>query len=131
MYEKVDLNGYIGFVYALLFFYCVAIVIYYAEPGFPWHTYGSLVVGYYCSFGILLLVPIDIASCVIDRRAESAAGLQSYNDNISVLSAAYNVFFTMILILGTFILAYEEYYNTDGKLLNVCMSFNDETFHTV
>jgi hypothetical protein len=114
---SVNLVGYIGFVYSLLFFFSVGIVLYYAEPDFPWHTYVTLTMGYYCSFGILLLVPIDIASCVVDRRAQTQVAYIEYQDNINILSQAYNVFFTMILILGTFILVYQEYYNTDGKML--------------
>ena len=115
--ENVNLQAYMGVVYVFLFFWCVGIVIYYAEPGFPWHTYVTLIVGYYISFGILLLVPIDIASCVIDRRGANAYGDAAYHnylDNMSILSSAYNIFFTLILLWGSLVLAYEEYYNTDG-----------------
>lgn len=115
--RSVDLEAYFGVVYFFLFFCCVGIVFYYAEPGFPWHTYVTLIIGYYISFGILLLVPIDIASCVIDRREANLYGdtaFDNYNRNINILSSAYNVLFTLILIWGSFILAYEEYYNTDG-----------------
>ena len=30
------------------------------------------------------------------------------------LSGAYSTFFTIILIFGSFVLVFEEYYNTDG-----------------
>ena len=85
------------------------------QPGFPWHTYITLFIGYYASFAILLLVPIDIASVVVDRRSNTIGSDSNYTDNKNVLSTAYDAFFTIILILGSFVLVFEEYYNTDGK----------------
>ena len=90
---------------------------FYAEPGFPWHSYITLIIGYYCSFGILLLVPIDIAVVVVDRRstASQQTGDSNYAANVHLLSTAYSVFFDLILVFGSFVLVFEEYYNTDGK----------------
>ena len=112
-----SISGYIGTIYFFLVFYSVGIVVYYAEPGFPWHTYITLIIGYYCSFGILLLVPIDIAAVVVDRRSTSSqqTGDSTYSDNVHLLSTAYAVFFDIILIFGSFILVFEEYFNTDGN----------------
>lgn len=109
-------GAYLGTIYFFLIFVCIFIVLYYAEKGsVPWHTYLTLVIGYYASFGILLLVPIDIASCVVDRRSTAIGSYAPYNDNLRVLNAAYDTFFTLILIMGSVVLVLEEYYNTDGK----------------
>ena len=42
-------------------------------------------IGYYSSLAILLIVPIDIASVVIDRRSTTVRYDKDYNDNINVL----------------------------------------------
>ena len=111
----VDIDGYLGFVMFFMFFYAVTIVVYYAEPGFPWHTYCTAVVGYYVSFGILLTVPIDIATVIIDRRSMiTSLDDPIYMNHLTKLSAAYSVFFDIILIMGSVVLVFEEYYNTDG-----------------
>lgn len=125
----VNVGAYIGIVYFVLIFCCIAIVFYYAEPGFPWHTYLTLIIGYYVSFGILFLVPIDIAAVVIDRRSSTNYWDPStsscdfsgtiYASNLNVLNPAYSTFFTTIVIFGSFLLVFEEYYNTNGQFENV------------
>ena len=110
------ISAYLAIILIVLFFATVWIVVFYAEPGFPWHSYITLVLGYFAAFAILLLVPIDIAVVVQDRRSTSIGSDPSYNFDINTLSAAYNTFFTTVLILGSFVLGFEEYYNTDGKL---------------
>ena len=111
----VDINGYLGFVLFFLFFYAVVIVVYYAEPGFPWHTYVTCVIGYYVSFAILLTVPIDIATVIIDRRSQIITlSDPQYLAHVNTISLAYSVFFDIILIMGSVVLVFEEYYNTDG-----------------
>ena len=44
-----------------------------------------LLAGYYSAFAILLLVPIDIASVVINRRSTTNGHDSNYSDNIKVL----------------------------------------------
>ena len=110
-------QAYLGFVFFCLDFVCIYLVYYFAEPGFPWHTYLTLIIGYYAAIGIILLVPIDIASCVIDRRSSAIGNYQPYDNTRFVLSSAYQTFFTIVLIMGSFVLVYEEYYNTDGKVM--------------
>ena len=112
--NQVDITGYLGFMYSILIVLCIVIVVYYAEPGFPWHTYLTLIVGYFVSFGVLLLVPIDIAVVIVDRRSTFSLNDPTYNNHVKTLSAAYSTFFTIILIFGSFVLVFEEYYNTDG-----------------
>eukprot|EP01035_Chromulina_nebulosa_P002873 gene2873-3925_t len=107
-------NPYLGVMFVAIAPLSIYLVLYYAEPGFPWHTYITLFIGYYASFAILLLVPIDIASIIVDRRSDTIGNDSNYTNNNHVLSTAYEAFFTIILILGSFVLVFEEYYNTDG-----------------
>lgn len=111
MLQNAPVAIYIGIVFTALIIYCFGIVFYYAEPGFPWHTYITITIGYFISYAILFLVPVDIASCVIYRRD---ADVDSYENVSSVLYTVYNTLFTTVLIMGSFVLTYEEYYNTDG-----------------
>lgn len=105
---------YPGVIMTLLFFFCIIIIIYYAEPGFPWHSYITLTIGYYAAFGVMLLVPIDIA-CVVKLRTSTTSGVDStYKYTTSTLSSAYATFFDIILVMGSAVLVFEEYYNTDG-----------------
>ena len=115
MANFVDINTYVALIYSSLFFVVIAILYYYAEPGFPWHTYITLTIGYYCAFGILLLVPLDMAVVITDRKSNVSGSDSFYNADVNILATAYNVFFTIVLIMGSVILSFEEYYNTDGK----------------
>ena len=95
----------------------IYLVRYFAEPGFPWHEYITLVMGYYAGFAILLIVPIDIASVVSDRlstETNAEGDSTRYDYDLHTISKCYNVFFTMVLILSNVILVYQEYYVTDG-----------------
>lgn len=59
---------YVYIIFPLLFIGCYIMLAYYAEPNLPYSYYIPLFMGYFFSFGILLLVPIDIAACIYDRR---------------------------------------------------------------
>jgi len=85
----------------------------YAESGFPLITYVTNTIGYFVSFGIILVVPIDIATVIFDRRSIFIGTDQQYNDNIVALQGWYSFFFSTIIVLG-FVLVFEEYFNTDG-----------------
>lgn len=112
--QDIDVDAYLGFVLALLLLISLYVVFYYAEPGFPKITYMTCVVGYYCAFGVLLTVPIDIATVVTDRRTASVSVSGQYTEHTTKLSTLYNFFFTVILLWGNVVLVFEEYYNTDG-----------------
>ena len=112
--DPVRVNAYFGVIFSFLFFISCGIVYYYAEKDFPKVTYVTLSLGYYCSFGILLLVPIDVASCIIDRRSTDPSYITIYNTHVNKISMSYNIFFTIILLMNSFVLVFEEYINTDG-----------------
>ncbi len=75
------LSAYMGVFFALLLPLCAIIVYVYAEPGFPWHSYITLTIGYYAAFAILIMVPIDIAIVIQDRKSD-AVGKMSLQSNI-------------------------------------------------
>ena len=54
----------------------------------------------------------------MDRRSTFPSNDPTYNNHVKTLSAAYSTFFTIILIFGSFVLVFEEYYNTDGEYLS-------------
>lgn len=111
-----DIVAYLSTLLTFLFGVSVLIVFRFAENGFPWHTYISLSIGYFVGFGIIVLVPIDIATVVFDRKSTftDAEGDPTYTANREEVGTAYAVFFNTILIFGSFVLVFEEYYNTDG-----------------
>jgi hypothetical protein len=119
--EQLGVTVYLAVMMGLLIPTVIFIVVYYAEPGFPWHTYLTVFLGYYASFAILLLVPIDIAAVVFDRLNTETDSL-AYAADRDLLSLWYNIFFTMLLILGSFVMVFEEYYNSDGETIYICVS---------
>ena len=131
-----DVDSYLGTILTFLLFFSVFVVLYYAETGFPWHSYITLTTGYFCSFGILLVIPIDIANAIVSRRTDlsQAESDQQYNDCNSKFVDIYNTFFTVILIFGSVVLVFEEYYNTDGyytifsKIKNSLYRMSYDTF---
>lgn len=129
MSDSVNIAAYIGVIYPMLLLVSFGLVFIYAEQGFPWHSYFTLTVGYFASFGILFLVPIDIASIVIARRSTSDVASSGYNDYRDTISPAYSTFFSLVLIFGSVILVFEEYYNTDGNAhALVCMRILPDDF---
>ncbi len=106
---------YIVFIYGILLYSSIQIIVFYAEPSFPKLTKISLVIGYICGFGILLLVPLDISTIIYDRFISSQSNDTSlYKEDVALLTVLYNMFFFTILILNSIILAYQAYYDTDG-----------------
>ena len=115
MAQDDSLVAYISFILVILFPICVFIVFFYAEPEFPWHTYATSILGFYAAFGIMLMIPIDIAVVVTDRTSTSTGHDSGYDYDVNTLAAVYNTFFTIVLVLGSAVLVFEEYFNTDGN----------------
>lgn len=114
-----SLAAYVAFILVILCPVCVFIVFFYAEPGFPWHSYITLIMGFYAAFGILLMIPIDIAVVISDRSSTSTGHDTDYDYHVNTLSDVYNTFFTVVLVMGSVVLVFEEYYNTDGRLMSI------------
>ena len=109
--NSVNVGAYIGFIFVVTFMCCVYLVFKYAEQGFPKHTYVTCVIGYFCTFALMLIVPIDLAAVIIDRRNNNNS---TYHNDFSQLVGIYNGVFIPILVLSNLVLVFEEYYNTDG-----------------
>ena len=110
-----NLAAYFSTIFTGLLGVCVYMVWHYAEEGFPWVTLISNAIGYFVAFGIILVVPIDMATVIYDRHSTDLEGTDAtYESNIKSLSEAYSFFFGMIVMWGGFVLVFEEYYNTDG-----------------
>lgn len=105
-----------------LFALSIGIVKFFAEPGFPFHTSFTVVICYFCSFGILLTIPPDIATAVVERNRTSS--LDGYYNSIEFFSVFYNTLFVIILVMGSVVLVFQEYYNTDGEFATLTTWFS-------
>ena len=112
-----DIASYEGVIFTSLCVLCVFIVYSYAErgQGFPWHTYLSCTICYFASFGIILLVPIDIATVVQDRQSTISGSDSTYSSNNAQVSKAYSTFFILVIVFAQLVMVFEEYYNCDGN----------------
>jgi hypothetical protein len=108
---EADVTAYISTIFTMTFLACCYLVWKYAEVGFPKQTYITCIYGYFCTFALLLVVPIDLAAVLIDRRNNNET---NYSRNFEDLVGSYNSVFIPILILSNVVLVFEEYYNTDG-----------------
>ncbi len=81
---------YIVFIYGILLYSSIQIIVFYAEPGFPKLTKFSLVIGYICGFGILLLVPLDISTIIYDHFISTQSNDTSvYKEDVALLTVLY------------------------------------------
>ena len=108
-----NLAAYFSTIFTGLFGLCTYMVWRYAETGFPILTYATNTIGYFVSFGIILVVPIDIATVIFDRRSVFTGSDPYYDSNIESLNGWYRTFFATIIVFS-FLLVFEEYFNTDG-----------------
>lgn len=79
---------------------------------FPWHTYITISVQYFCAFSIILLVPLDLAITITGRRSNTEK--LYYDDNFKVIINTYLVLYWTTTILGSMIMVIEEQYNSNG-----------------
>ena len=56
---------------------------------FSWHVYLTCFLAYYCSFGIILLCPLDLAMTMAARREEDSDGVRSRRTLINAYAACY------------------------------------------
>jgi len=118
-YSDPGINA-VGYITCMFFFLSLLIVYIireYANPKlFPWHTYATIFIGYFCSFAVLLLVPLDLALTVTYRNPENP-----YYDNEHFASTQkmivtfFIAFFWPTFILGSLGMVFQEYYNLNGN----------------
>jgi hypothetical protein len=114
--SNLNVDAYLGVIDVILVFCVLWILIYYPARNTPWHTYLTVFICYYASFGILLIVPIDLASTVLSRRSEKADAYTSYRDNIEDLLPQYTTYYVVVTILANFVLVFQENFNVDGYI---------------
>lgn len=80
---------------------------------FKWHTYITISTQYFCSFGIMLLVPIDLVTTITGRKENNK---EYYHKNINIITETYLTLYWLTLILSNIILIVQEEYNFSGFL---------------
>ena len=76
--------------------------------------YPFVFVQYFCAFGIILLVPLDLSMTIIARRSQDDE--KYYNDNVRTVIDMYLSLYWPTLVLSNIVLPIQEQYNCDGKL---------------
>jgi len=113
--DTVNVEAYVGFVTPLVAIVVFLILFIYAEAGTPLHTYISVFMTYFSAFSLLLLVPIDIGSVVVNRRSTTDGNDDdTYNSDIDSLRPQYTTYYVIMTVLCNSVLLFQEYYNTDG-----------------
>ncbi len=120
MVGNINVDAYLATFFVVLFPFCLLIIFYYAEKGTSWHTYPTVFACYYAAFGIIVLIPIDIAMVIVNRRVESDT---DYLLDKSKLKPAYLTFFLTLTILASIVLIIQEGYNSDGIRLNINVNY--------
>ena len=112
----------------------------YADPKlFHWHTYSTVGIAYFCSFGIILLAPTDVALTVIGRRSdvtgESISDSTYMEFHLKILTM-YNVMFWPCIMMGSVVMPFQEIYNMDGhftvigRMKGTLMTMVSSCYHT-
>ena len=78
---------------------------------FSWHVYLTCFLAYYCSFGIIILCPLDLAMTMAARREEDSDGVRSRRTLINAYAACYWPCF----VLGSFVMGWQEMYMQSGQ----------------
>lgn len=76
---------------------------------FPWHSYPTIWLQYFCAIGIILLVPLDVSVTIIGRYRQNY-----YFSNINTIIDMYLSLYWPTLVLSNVILVFQELYNGSG-----------------
>ena len=118
-YSYAQESSYVAVTWTLLFLFIVYFVRSYASPeSFKNSTfiYGCVCLAYMCSFGVLILIPMDLGLTNYRREASSYAeyeNLEIYNTKLIVM---YNSLYWPGLLLGSLILVFTSEYLRTGYL---------------
>jgi hypothetical protein len=113
-----DYEGSSTIVYLILLTPCVAwasykVVEQYAESDTPMYARISLYIGFFTTFEVVLLLPVDIG-CTLVLRAEEIRPINHYLRDRKAFLDLYENLYMVILFWGNVVMYYLEYYNTDG-----------------
>lgn len=110
---KINIPAYLAVLWILLASTSAIIIYKYANRKvFSWHTYISVYMQYFCAFGIILMIPLDLAVTIVARRTNSDK--QYYDDNVQTMLRMYLSLYWPTLILSNIILTFQEQYNCNG-----------------
>lgn len=108
-----DVSGYLSVLWIFLAIIVSYMLWEYSNPKvFPWHTYPTLFVEYFCAFGIILLVPLDISVTIVGRR--SLDEKDYYEDNVHTIIDMYLSLYWPLLVLSNVVIVFQEQYNRSG-----------------
>jgi hypothetical protein len=83
---------------------------------FKIHSYITISIAYFCAFGIILLVPVDVAMTITSRKQILTPGEQNpFEPGSKKLVKLYESLFWPTFVLGTIILTYQELYVENGN----------------
>lgn len=82
---------------------------------FAFAQYPTVFIEYFCAFGIILLVPLDISLTIVGRR--SSADRDYYEENVHTIIDMYLSMYWPVLVMSNVVLVFEEQYNRSGDTL--------------
>ena len=90
---------------------------------FPYHTYLTVFIQYFCAIGMMLMIPLDLALTVTGRRSQEEKDY--YDKYFSTIESTYITLY-WVGLLCNLIMIFEEQYNFNGfftvfgKIKNTC-----------
>jgi len=81
------------------------------RPTFTPDVYVSVWLAFFCSFGILILIPLDLALAITGRREGEQDG---YEENIDDLESIYEILFGFCFFLYTVVIVMQQYFIDSG-----------------
>lgn len=107
---KIDLPAYLSTCYIFLGIITLYIMYYYPNHKFfSYDVYPSIWMAYFCSIGLVLLVPVDLAITIKGRDYPNY-----YDKHVNLLISMYLALYWPTLILNNIILVFQEMYKASG-----------------
>lgn len=92
---------------------------------YPSPKYPVIFLAYFCSLGVLLILPLDVSTAIVSRR--SISNEEDFDDNSSTLRRMYTSFFIIMQVLGGVVMVVQEAIYRDGLVSLLC-SFSESLF---
>lgn len=110
MIYDLNVSVYLSIMWIFLAGITTYIMYYYPNhKNFLYYVYPTIWLEYFCAFGILLLVPLDLAITIIGRKHPNY-----YYSNINIIVDMYLSLYWPTLVLSNIILVFQEMYNASG-----------------
>lgn len=126
--EESNVDSYLAILWIFLGAYVAYLMWKYPNHKvFPWHTYPTVAIQYFCGIGINLLIPIDLSVTIIGRQESFR---HYYDENVKTIIAMYLSLYWPTLVLSNIVLVLQEQFNMSGfftigsKILDVCVQLS-------